>query len=77
MNQENNSRTFIPCGDSMERIQEIRDDELENVSGGAGYSPDSKMCPNCGGRMIAQRIMQNGAYVLDHYYCSTCKYEGR
>ena len=29
---------FIPCGDSMEKMEEIRDAQMENVSGGAGDS---------------------------------------
>ena len=36
MNEKKHEGTFIPCGDSLERMQEIREDDLEQVSGGSG-----------------------------------------
>lgn len=36
MNNEKPEENFIPCGDAMEKMGEICDDDLENVSGGAG-----------------------------------------
>ena len=30
-----NDATFIPCGDSMEKMEEMKDEQLEQVSGGA------------------------------------------
>ena len=35
MNEKNHEGAFIPCGDSLERMQEISEEQLENASGGA------------------------------------------
>lgn len=41
MNEENKkskSAAFIPCGDSMEKMEELSDDSLGAVAGGLGAS---------------------------------------
>ena len=35
MNEKNFDPAFIPCGDSMEKMEEISEAALENVSGGS------------------------------------------
>ena len=34
MNENKRGGTFIPCGDSMEKMEELTEDTLEDVSGG-------------------------------------------
>jgi len=73
MNEEKREGAFIPCGDSLERMQEIQDDELENVSGGetAGTGLHSRLgmtvCPACG-----QKTYSMDAYGRSR--CINCKY---
>ena len=43
MNEKKREGAFIPCGDSLERMQEISDEQLENASGGADNS-GHKIC---------------------------------
>ena len=40
MNEEKREGAFIPCGDSLERMQEISEEQLENVAGGAVHPGD-------------------------------------
>jgi len=43
MNEKKREGVFIPCGDSLERMQEISEEQMENVSGGAVY-PGDEIC---------------------------------
>ena len=73
MREKRREGAFIPCGDSLEGMQEIQDDALENVSGGetAGRGLHSRLdmtvCPACGQK----------TYGMDAYggsRCVNCKY---
>lgn len=74
MNEEKRKGAFIPCGDSLERMQEIQDDELENVSGGAGFSAAPKTCPKCGGVMLATVNPQRGVIGFACGMCDHMEY---
>lgn len=72
MKEKKNETAFIPCGDSMEKMEakiEIAEEQLGKVSGGAGDSYAPKTCPKCGGVMIA---MVNRDGKIRDYNCSSC-----
>ena len=69
MGEKKNASAFIPCGDSFEKMEEIKDEQLENISGGAGNSYSPKPCPKCGGMMIA---MVNRDGTIRDYSCGSC-----
>ena len=65
-----NDPRFIPCGDSMERMEELNNEQLEAVSGGA-YTECNRgyICPKCSSDNIR---------VFDHdgklgYFCFNCR----
>ena len=68
MNKENREGTFIPCGDSMEKMHEINEAELDAISGGAETVPVAKACPRCG----KITLPQISSYSIV-YFCSACK----
>lgn len=69
MKDKKHEASFIPCGDSMERMEEIRDDELENVAGGTrpGVKKRDGVCSVCG--CNAYNRIENGTTYL---VCSQC-----
>ena len=68
--KRNTEPTFIPCGDSVEKMEEIKDEQLENISGGAvDTSSLYEKCPFCGGLLI--RRVERGSFVCD-YMCQKC-----
>ena len=69
MKEKKNETAFIPCGDSMEKIEQIKDEQLGKVSGGAGASYAPKTCPKCGGVMIA--MVNRDGKIRDHN-CNSC-----
>ena len=67
MSEEKREGTFIPCGDSFERMAEIKEESLENVTGGyfgEEYAPD---CEKCGTRT---HFIIKGVYY--YYDCPNC-----
>lgn len=74
---EDMKNTFIPCGDSMEKMNgEMPDNELDVVSGGVDVAPDvysdAKFCPHCHGFMMPTLNRENMAVF--NYCCSKCGY---
>lgn len=60
---------FIPCGDSLEKMNaEINEEELETVSGGAGVLQSRRPCPQCGSLSRVQ-----GSGDAKSYYCEKCR----
>ena len=46
MNENKGGETFIPCGNSTEKMEELTEDALENVSGGLAITmPPDKAKP--------------------------------
>lgn len=66
MNNKKPEENFIPCGDALEKMDEIRDDDLENVSG--GYKA-ALMCGWCGGKM--DTLFDNNGNAIG-YRCKGC-----
>ena len=66
---------FIPCGDSMERMQEILEDDLKNVSGGNAVDLPNivfngwTICPACGNQSYS---VSPGAF--GKRFCTSCDY---
>ena len=50
MNENKGRETFIPCGNSTEKMEELTEDALENVSGGLAITmpPDKANLTNPG-----------------------------
>ena len=53
---------------------EIPEDALENVSGGAGFSAAPKTCPKCGGVMLATVNPQRGVIGFACGMCDHTEY---
>lgn len=51
---------------------EIRDDELNAVSGGAASAREKKYCPNCGSEMALALGFADGSLVATNYCCESC-----
>ena len=64
MDEKKREGTFIPCGDSMEKMEEIDMEMLENIAGGAQTVPMAKPCRSCG------RLNPPGGNGV--YFCSKC-----
>ena len=69
MDEKNMNNTFVPCGDSMEKMEkELHDYELAQVAGGANAMQTFKRCPRC---MRSVPPIMIGETEL--YYFKSCK----
>jgi len=64
--RKNEKAAFIPCGDSIEKMQEICEDDLEKVTGGYGEGTEPN-CEKCGAKM--ECISAGTEY---YYVCNKC-----
>ena len=69
MSDRKHEAAFIPCGDSFEKMSEIREEELEKVTGGSLGTGVGK-CPHCGGRIIFMYNEKTGSMDLPR--CISC-----
>ena len=72
MCKENKEASFIPCGDAAEKMNEIRDEELEQVAGGANMGSNGKCCPKCGGMLMLVASRSGNGVSFAYYNCSGC-----
>lgn len=75
MNEEirkNENVSFVPCGDAMEKMEELRDDTLGNVAGGVARPVKRDgVCTICGWNAY-NRVIDGKNYLV----CSNCGHRG-
>ena len=67
MSEERREGAFIPCGDSIEKRAEIKEESLEKVTGGYSGEEYTPNCEKCGTRT---QFIIKGVYY--YYDCPNC-----